>query len=198
MSLWDNIINKTLNPDWPNGMGDSDHHLVTIYGIALQIKAKNILELGVRGGTTTEPLALAAFNNRGMLTSVDKEPIDCQIPYGVHFHWNPVQSDSIEFLKEEVKKGTHYDLIYVDDWHEYSHVKHELMLIEQLIDNKSIILLHDLMAFTEPEYHIPLHGIKGTEWGEGGPTRAVFELDKNIWEWATIPINNGLTILRKI
>jgi hypothetical protein len=69
-------------------------------------------------------------------------------------------------------------------------------LIEQLIDNKSIILLHDLMAFTEPEYHLPLEGQKGTEWGEGGPTRAVFELDRNIWEWATIPINNGLTILR--
>ena len=54
------------------------------------------------------------------------------------------------------------------------------------------------MAFTEPQYHLPLESSKGTEWGEGGPTKAVFELDKNKWEWATIPINNGLTILRRI
>ena len=54
------------------------------------------------------------------------------------------------------------------------------------------------MAFTYPEYHLPLEGLKNSEWGEGGPTRAVFELDPERWEYATIPVNNGLTILRKI
>ena len=32
---------------------------------------------------------------------------------------------------------------------------------------------------------------------QGGPYRAVAELNPQFWEWSTLPWNNGLTILRK-
>ena len=150
MSHINDLMNRTLN-----GEGNSDQHVMAIFSIVLQIKAQNILELGVYEGNTSVPLAFGASKS-------------------------------------------YYDLVYIDDWHEYSHVKRELELIDKLIDNKSIILLHDLMAFTYPVYHQPLEANKDTEWGEGGPTRAVFELNKDHWEWSTIPVNNGLTILRRI
>jgi len=56
------------------------------------------------------------------------------------------------------------------------------------------------MAFTNDsgEYNWFKESPDGGEWSQGGPTHAVLELDKNKWEWVTIPFNNGLTILRKI
>jgi hypothetical protein len=91
-----------------------------------------------------------------------------------------------------------YDLIYVDDWHSYSHVKRELEEIDRISDEKTIILLHDLMGQNKhPDYFMPLDWNPADEWGEGGPYRAVEELDKNKWEWMTIPVNHGLTLLRK-
>jgi len=33
--------------------------------------------------------------------------------------------------------------------------------------------------------------------GGGGPYKALLELDMDKWEYATIPVNHGLTILRK-
>jgi predicted O-methyltransferase YrrM len=55
------------------GTGDSDKHVLTLYSIAIGMGAKRILELGVRGGSTTLPLLMAAQKTGGMLTSVDIE-----------------------------------------------------------------------------------------------------------------------------
>ena len=193
MSHISDLINRTLN-----GEGNSDQHTMTIFSIVLQLKAQNILELGIYEGNTSVPLAFGASLTGGKLTSVDNFVRPQNYPEDLNDYRTVIQKDSIKFLEEEVEKKSYYDLVYIDDWHEYSHVKRELELIDKLIDNKSVILLHDLMAFTCPTYHEPLESRKGTEWGEGGPTRAVFELNKDHWEWSTFPVNNGLTILRRI
>lgn len=201
--VFENFLNKSINPRWPDGLGDSDHHLATIFGLVIQIKAKKILELGVRWGDTSEPIVCAASMVNGHLTAVDIEQTQWRCPDDLKPYYTFIKSDAISFLEQEVEKGAYYDIIYVDDWHAYEHVKKELELIDKLTDKKSLILLHDLMAFSDTnghtaEYHLPLNPPVGSEWSSGGPTRAVFELDKDKWEWVTIPINNGLTILRKI
>ena len=64
--------------------------------------------------------------------------------------------------------------------------------------NNSLILLHDLMGNnSQPNYYHPIDVTSG-EWANGGPYEAVKNLPKDKWEWVTIPVNNGLTILRKI
>ena len=193
MAIIDDLINRTIN-----GKGNSDQHTMSIFGIAIGLKAQNILELGVYEGATSQPLAFAASLTDGHLTSVDNYIRAQNFPKELEPYRTIVEKDSIEFLVQAAKEGKKYDLIYIDDWHEYSHVKRELELIDQIITNESVILLHDLLAFTCPAYHQPLEAPKGTEWGEGGPTKAVFELNKDNWEWSTIPVNNGLTILRRI
>lgn len=193
--LFEESISRTLNP---TKLGDSDNHLMTMFSIVLQIKAKRVLELGVREGTTTNPLLAAVSMIDGHLTSVDIAPTKWLCPIDLKENYSFVQSDAIKFLENEVINQSKYDLIYVDDWHAYEHVKRELELIDELIDNKGIVLLHDLMAFTFPKYHLPLEAPVGSEWSSGGPARAVFELDRTKYEWVTLPINNGLTILRKI
>lgn len=170
-------------------------HVLTFFSIALQMKTRKILELGVRNGGSSYPFLVACKVLGGHLTSVD---ITDQV-------WRPsddlaryqtfVKSDAVEFLKNNKEK---FDLVYVDDWHSYPHVKKELEEIAKFSDENTIILLHDLMGEScHPHYFYPIHRPENTEWGLGGPYRAVEELDKNIWETMTIPINHGLTLLRK-
>jgi predicted O-methyltransferase YrrM len=180
-----------------NGTGDSDKHLMTLYSIAIGMKAKRILELGVRGGSTTLPLLMAAGKNKGSLTSVDIQDTTFTPPYNLNtVTWNFVKSDALSFLKKQ-NPTEPYDLIYIDDWHAYKHVKDELNEIDRLVSPKSVILIHDLMyGNTCPHYHSDLT-LKDGQWADGGPYRAVAELPSQFWEFSTLPYNNGLTILRK-
>ena len=178
-----------------HGEGDSDKHLLTLLGIAASCGAKNILELGVRHGGTTLPLLMAAQATGGKLVSVDLNPTEFTCPPELAKYWTFVQSDAIEFL--QTKSESPYDLVYIDDWHAYAHVKKELELLDPMVTPKTVILLHDLMyGNNEPRYHTDLT-LKDGQWAEGGPYRAVAELNPQFWEFSTIPANNGLTILRK-
>ena len=173
---------------------DSDRHLVSIFSIALACKGKTYVELGVREGHTSEPIYEAAKLNEGHLWSVDLNLPSEYKPNNGNYTFT--QKDSIKFLEEwDVNKKI--DFVFVDDWHSYKHVKKQLELLDKLVGPSSIILLHDLMyGNTEPFYHSDLTLTDG-QWAEGGPYRAVAELDPQFWEWSTLPWNNGLTILRK-
>lgn len=179
-----------------SGEEDSDQHLVTLMSIAIACKGKTYVELGVREGTTTLPLLIGAHLNEGKLVSVDIENTLFMCPEQYSENWQFIKGDSIDFLSkwDETKK---IDFIYIDDWHSYKHVKKELEFIDKLVGPSSIILIHDLMYGNHaPFYHCDLT-LKDGQWAEGGPYRAVAELNPNFWEWSTLPWSNGLTILRK-
>ena len=183
-------INATLN-----GKGNSDQHLLTLFSIALSSRGKTFIELGVHEGKTTLPILLGAYLNGGKLISVDIKPSSFRCPDELSSHWEFVQSDALEFLGSW--QTTKMDFVYIDDWHAYSHVKRELELIDPHVGPSSVILVHDLMyGNTAPFYHNDI-ALKEGQWSEGGPYRAVAELDMNFWERATLPWNNGLTLVRK-
>uniref|UniRef100_A0A6C0ERQ3 Methyltransferase n=1 Tax=viral metagenome TaxID=1070528 RepID=A0A6C0ERQ3_9ZZZZ len=190
-TLLSSILNDVLI-----GSGDSDKHLLTLFSIAVSLGAKNILELGVRDGKTTLPLLMAAKINSGKVTSIDINDTTFNPPDDLKNLLEFKQIDALEYL-ENVNKKEVFDLIYIDDWHAYKHVKKELDYIDKIVSPKSIILLHDLMYGNHvPHYHSDLT-LKDGQWAEGGPYRAVAELNPQFWEFSTIPVNNGLTILRK-
>ena len=179
------------------GHDTTDRHQLTFFALAMSINAKRILELGVRDGNSTVPWILAARELGGFVDSVDLEATSWQCPDLGKDYWKFTQSDAIKFLEDCVANETQYDLIYVDDWHSYAHVKRELELIENMITSAGLVLLHDLMYNnSQPDYHLELN-TTDAQWAEGGPYRAVSELDPTVWEWATIPSNHGMTILRK-
>jgi predicted O-methyltransferase YrrM len=178
------------------GKGDSDQHVLTLYSIALGSKAKNILELGVRNGDSTRPLLAAAYKNGGKLTSVDINETSFVPDECYRENWCFVKGDALEFLQTQNPEQP-YDLIFIDDWHAYQHVKQELIEIDRLVSPRTVILVHDLMyGNTCPHYHSDLTLTTG-QWAHGGPYRAVAELSSQFWEFATLPYNNGLTVLRK-
>lgn len=180
-----------------HGHQDSDRHVMTCFSIALQIHARRILELGVRTGNTTLPFLCAAQELGGMVHSVDLEATTFQCPDDLRVYWQFYQSDAIAWLDRRAQEGAQYDLIYIDDWHSYPHVRRELELIEPMVTPSTVILLHDLMySGAHPDYHSD-PDCKDPQWEAGGPYRAVAELDPAVWEWSTIPVNHGLTILRK-
>jgi predicted O-methyltransferase YrrM len=188
-----NLINKFCEKAL-YGNCDSDRHLISIFSIALSSRGKTFIELGVREGYTTEPLLLSAEMNNGHLWSVDINPPSKFVTNSPNYTF--CKQDSIEFLKNwDVNKKV--DVIYVDDWHSYPHVKEQLELIDRIVSPSSIVLLHDLMyGNTDPFYHCDLT-LNDGQWAKGGPYRAVAELNPQFWEWSTLPWNNGLTILRK-
>lgn len=186
------IIEKTVN-----GNGDSDKHLLTLLGIALGSGAKTIIELGVRNGDTTLPLLNAAKINGGTLHSVDIEKTKYKPSLDLIQNWKFYEKDAIAFL-EGWDSEKDIDLVYIDDWHSYEHVKAELAILDKLVSPSTIIVLHDLMyGGTTPFYHSDLTESAGAQWANGGPYRAVAELNPQFWEFSTLPWNNGLTILRK-
>jgi len=184
------------------GSQDSDQLGAAIFGIAMTTRGKNFLELGVRDGKTTVPLLAASKLLGSELTSIDIRDPEFVCPESLTKNWKFVKQDSIEFLKNNTKK---FDLIFIDDWHEGIHIKRELDLLSPLCDKSTLILLHDLMHhWTNPEYNTccnynnsNLITGKEDDWDNGGPYWAVNQLDKNVWEYSTIPYSNGLTILRK-
>lgn len=181
------------------GGHDSDQHTVALLALAVQMRAKNILELGVRDGDTTEPLLIAANLNGGNLVSVDIDQTRWAAPDHLKNNWKFIQQDAIQFLTNMVGERMRFDLIFVDDLHKYDHVKKELELIEKIADERTVVVLHDLMGEgNAPNYFLPISPHYNDQvWAGGGPFRAVNELDKGVWEWSTIPVNHGLTILRK-
>ena len=179
------------------GPQDSDRHVLTCFSMAMQIHAKKILELGVRTGNTTLPFLCAAKELGGMVHSVDLDATTFQCPDDLRVYWKFFQSDAISWLEQQRNQGAKYDLIYIDDWHAYNHVRRELEIIDSMVTPSSIILLHDLMySNAQPDYRSDPN-TADAQWAGGGPYRAVAELDPEIWEWATVPINHGLTVLRK-
>jgi len=185
------LIKKTLN-----GIDDSDKHLMLLYSIVIGSKAKNIIELGVRDGNTTIPLVLGAKETGGMVYSVDINSnnliLDDNLQkYNCFFH-----EDTIEYLNNW-NINQDIDIVYIDDWHAYEHVKKELEILDTLVSPKTIILLHDLMYGDScPFYHVDLT-LKEGQWANGGAYRAVAELNSQFWEFSTLPWGNGITILRK-
>ena len=185
----DDIISTCMT-----GQKDSDRHLITLFAIALALEGNSYVVLGVGECNTTKPLLDAATLNCGELWSVDiQDPVYTPpLAHNHHFH----KQDALEFLSKW-PADKKMDVVFVDDWHSYEHVKQELDYLDRYVGPGSVILLHDLMyGNTEPFYHCDLANA-GAQWDNGGPYRAVAELNPQFWEWSTLPWNNGLTILRK-
>jgi len=127
---------------------------------------------------------------------VDVQPTTFECPVDYRSHWDFVQGDALDFLYQWPAQDK-IDFVLLDDWHSYEHVRGELALLDERIGPSSVVLLHDLMrGGHEPYYHCDLTVKTGT-WANGGPYRAVAELDPSLWEWATLPWDSGLTLLRK-
>jgi predicted O-methyltransferase YrrM len=187
----DNLIDECLY-----GQTDFSQHALTLFSLVCSTKPKNILELGVRYGTSTKGILTACSLIDSKLTSVDLSFPKFLCPFELLKYWTFLQSDSLAFL---TNNKTKFDFIYIDDWHGSEHVYKELNLIKDQLELGTLIVLHDLMhSFSHPKYNLNEYP-KGNEFEGQGPYGGVkkFVDENSNFEFATIPVNHGLTILRK-
>ena len=97
------LMNRTLKTK-DDGGTQYFEHVLTFFSIALQMKTKKILELGVRNGGSSYPFLLACKVLGGHLTSVDIENSVWKAPSDLAEHQTFVLSDAIEFLMSNNEK----------------------------------------------------------------------------------------------
>lgn len=186
----DNVIDITLGPTH-----ETEQHMLTFVALICSMRARNILELGVRRGGSTYPLLIGAKILGGTVTSVDIQDYGYRPPSELISHWKFVVSDAIDFLQKNTQK---YDMILVDDLHTTDHVYNELSLIAKFATKETIILMHDLMhTWSHPNYNTTQ--INEGEFQGTGPHGGLLKFlgDHPEFEYATIPVSHGLTIVRK-
>ncbi len=108
---------------------DISDHLLTLFGAALSVSPKLIVELGVRTGESTGILAKVARLCSSRLVSVDIDDCSgvCDLP-----GWLFVKGDDIEFAKSfpnwarERSLPDRVDFLFIDTSHLYDHTVAEI------------------------------------------------------------------------
>jgi hypothetical protein len=115
-----------------------------MFSTVLQLQAKNILELGVLFGESTLSLLLGAFVTGGEVHSVDIQRPFFEPPTLVEEKWHFHHAFSLAYLRS-LPADVYLDLVWLDDLHDYEHVKEEIRLLAPHLHSSSIVLLHDTM-----------------------------------------------------
>ena len=199
--LMEALLQRVLHPR----AGTMQCHLITLYGLALSLGARNILELGHLRGETTTPLLMAAKSTNGSVTSVDLSDSSYVPPDGLGARWAFHKGDSVAFVSES---PTVWDIVLVDDWHAAAHVRSELAQLANKTRLDSVVVLHDVMTTASPaaergagRAHLARYNARGTHprFGWASTGYDVFDgLRPSEWEFMTIPSCHGMTLLRKL
>jgi hypothetical protein len=128
-----------------NSISDINEHIPTLYEYAKNCEV--IAEMGVRGVVSTWAFLKGLNDNKSdtkKLTCVDIEDIDMTeaIRAGAD------AGIDVNFLKENsatVNFGYPIDLLFIDTWHNYGHLKRELEFHNSNV--KKYIIMHDTTTF---------------------------------------------------
>jgi len=122
-----------------------------IVNLIKDIKNINILELGVREGISTKSFLEVCKKNNGNLTSVDIE--DCS-NVSEDPNWKFIHSsdDNFELIDKQISKNL--DLIYIDSYHEPSHVKKVFYHYYNFLKINGICIIDDIswLPYCKKEY----------------------------------------------
>lgn len=188
---------------------DIDEHILTLFALTISMKPNLVIELGVRTARSTFPFLFGCSVTGAKIVSVDVNDIDPFINFPEEWknNWTFIKKDAIKFLEEDFPNiwedslsGTCFpdgNIIYIDDWHSADHVEKELNLIKDFVTPKDIIILHDLMYGNSQPHYRSVTSPPDKQWDNGGPYKAISNLNLAQWEYMTIPRCHGLTLLRK-
>ena len=122
-----------------------------IVNLIKDIKNISILELGVREGISTKSFLEVCKKNNGKLISIDIE--DCS-SVSTDPNWKFIHSsdDNFEILDEQISKNL--DFIYIDSYHEPSHVKKVFYHYYDFLKIDGICVIDDVswLPYCKKEY----------------------------------------------
>lgn len=171
---------KEVFDKWCRAQGDLHDHVEFLYHASRGI----VLELGVRGGTSTSALLLGAERDGGRLFSVDKNKT-CGELFKGHALWHFIHSDSLDrkAIERTIQKAGHqadFDIIFIDTIHTYIQVARELSLWNTRLKHGGKIFVHDVTTYPQ---------------GAGAACQSFAQ--KNNWNYEIREGSNGLGILTR-
>ena len=105
------------------------------------IKRPNILEFGVREGTSTLKFLKICNKNKGYLYSVD--PVDCsKVSKDPRWKFLKSRDDNFKFVKKNIPKFV--DIIYLDSVHEADHVEKIFYNYFPLLKKNGFFVIDDI------------------------------------------------------
>ena len=190
-----------------NSPSDINEHLPVLYKYAKE--CESVIECGVRKCVSSWALAFGLLNNNKeikklLLNDLIKCDIDeilnetKYLPIEVTYQWKN---------NLELELTSNYDMIFIDTWHVYGHLKRELAKFSPII-NKYIIM-HDTTIDEIDGETIRLNWNANKQSEDTGYTldeikiglgKAINEFLENNNDWILIEKltnNNGLTILKR-
>ena len=123
---------------------DSDlgPHRERLYTLAVQVKAKQIIELGVRGGVSTVSLLAAAELTGGRVWSCDVAPHIAPDVVAASDRWTFYLGDDMSEAAQDAAP-VKCDLLFIDTSHERDHTAAELAIYGPRVRKGGVIVMHD-------------------------------------------------------
>lgn len=132
---------------------DISDQLELIYDEVVRLRAKKVLEAGVRLGESTRAILSALSLTNGRLASVDVMEYPgvkkLVAKMGLAKRWSFTKMDSLKYGHDLLKKKKQFDLIFIDTSHAYRQSKRELDLYNKLLARGGSMLLHDTVSKRE-------------------------------------------------
>jgi len=129
---------------------DINEHLEHLVQRVIELKAKSVIELGVRFGTSTVALLHALEHTDGHLWSVDVARLWNGIPPN---RWTFIQGDDLDpHVLEELP--TQVDCVLVDTDHRYELTKREIIAYAPRVRPGGVMIFHDTNV-ERFEHHVP-------------------------------------------
>ena len=131
--------------DYPESLREilrQDKDLVVLFDYVKKLDPDVILELGVRGGYSTE-VFLTAGCNKLISVDINDYPLT-RTRLGKFGNWEFIVQDDREYLKHVNYKP---DIIFIDTSHKTDHTYYEICQSVKLLSTFGIILLHDTISY---------------------------------------------------
>jgi cephalosporin hydroxylase len=125
---------------------DINEHLESMFAEALVLRPKLIVELGVRGGTSTFVFERVAGLCEASIVSVDIE--DCS-SISSYPQWHFFRGDDVAFANQfkdfcrQRSLSSRIDLLFIDTSHYYDHTIEEIRAWFPLLSPRAKVIFHD-------------------------------------------------------
>lgn len=137
-------------------------YVYMLYEFVLEMKPKNILEIGTQNGQSTKSMLMAMNQNKtGRLLSIDHKTrntiLDAEYPdlkpYCTFFQSDSHKPEALRAAKEFIG-DEQFDILFIDGDHKMPGVKQDFDDYSQLVKPGGVIILHDIINQNEDVWQL--------------------------------------------
>jgi len=138
-------------------------YVLMMYEFVLELKPKNILEIGTQRGQSTKTMLMALnINGSGKLVSIDhkdRSGILNDSHEDLKKYCQFITSDShvpeaLQAAKDAINDGEKYDMMFIDGDHKMPGVKQDFDEYSELVKPGGLIMLHDITNANEDVHEL--------------------------------------------